>query len=136
MKGGKHECSGQSPPGATSSMQCPGSLAVSELYQDKMERGETLFGKAGLALLDKHPHLSLLSYGMSVLAAMGCHPASGWAVKQQLLPMEGSQGWLKDMTKWSLSCGCDHLGLPKVTRYCNMPAASDTSPGTHLCGGR
>lgn len=92
---------------------------MSELYQDKMDRGETLVGKAGLSLLDKPPHLSCspltLPSGMSVQAAMGCHPASDWAVKQQLLLMEGSQGLLKDVTNCGFSCGYDHLGLPKVT---------------------
>lgn len=38
-------CSGQSPPGATSSVQRPGSLAVSELYQGKTDGGETLVGE-------------------------------------------------------------------------------------------
>lgn len=37
-------CDQERPPGATSSMQLPGFLAMSELCQDRTERGETLLG--------------------------------------------------------------------------------------------
>lgn len=116
----EHACSRQSPSAATSSVQHPGSLALFELYQDKLDRKETHIGEVSLmnsspsiraSTCPAYPRLFPLGCPC-LLAAAGCHPAPGCAVKQA----DKVTRLVRDVTKRDPSCGCDHLGLSKVGR--------------------